>query len=116
MPNPRTLSTFGHAYHQEQPLKRGGRVKDCGGREHPHVELRYAVLLEPEPDGSAYNVIVPALPEAHTWGETVEEALLMAREVIELCVAERRAVGDEIPPSDAGTARLEAVAISLPAA
>lgn len=82
--------------------------------ERPRMELRYAVLLEPE--GSAYNVIVPALPEAHTWGETVEEALKMAREVIVLCVAERRAQGEEIPPSDADTARLAAVEISLPAA
>ncbi len=80
------------------------------------VDLRYAVLLEPEPDGSAYNVIVPAIPEAHTWGATVEEALRMAREVIELCLEERRARGDEIPPSDADAARLESIEISLPAA
>jgi predicted RNase H-like HicB family nuclease len=64
------------------------------------VELRYAVVLEPEPDGSAWNVIVPALPEAHTWGETPEQALSMAREVIALCVAERRARGEDIPPSE----------------
>ncbi|MEA2666167.1 MAG: HicB like antitoxin of bacterial toxin-antitoxin system [Candidatus Eremiobacteraeota bacterium] len=66
------------------------------------VELRYAVILEPEPDGSAYNVIVPALPEAHTWGSSVEEALAMAREVIELCVEERRAQREDVPPSDPG--------------
>ncbi len=80
------------------------------------MELHYAVVLDPESDGSAYNVIVPALPEAHTWGETVDEALTMAREVIKLCLAERRARGEEIPPSDARVARLEAVTISLPAA
>jgi predicted RNase H-like HicB family nuclease len=80
------------------------------------VELRYSVVLEPEPDGSAFNVIVPALPEAHTWGATVEEALAMAREVIELCVEDRLARGEEIPPSDAGKALLETVTISLPAA
>lgn len=80
------------------------------------VELRYAVILEPEPDGSAYNVIVPALPEAHTWGSTVEEALAMAREAIALCVEERRAQGEQLPPSDAATVRFETVAISVPAA
>jgi predicted RNase H-like HicB family nuclease len=80
------------------------------------VELRYAVMLEPEPDGSAYNVIVPALPEAHTWGANVEEALAMAREVIELCVEERRAQGEDVPPSDAATVRFETIAISVPAA
>ena len=80
------------------------------------MELRYAVVLEPEPDGSAYNVIVPALPEAHTWGATIEEALRMAHDVIALCLEERRSRGEEVPPSDAGTARLETVSITLPAA
>ena len=77
------------------------------------MELRYAVVLEPEADGTAFNVIVPALPKAHTWGSTVDEALAMAHEVIELCISERRDRGEEIPPSDAGTARLEAVTISI---
>ena len=54
------------------------------------MELRYAVVLEPEPDGSAYNVIVPALPEAHTWGATIEEAMRMAHDAIALCLEERR--------------------------
>jgi antitoxin HicB len=80
------------------------------------VELRYVVVLNPEPDGSAYNVIVPALPEAHTFGETVDEALAMAREVIELCLQERQANGDDIPPSDADRVILEAVTVSVPAA
>ena len=80
------------------------------------MELRYAVVLEPEPDGSAYNVIVPALPEAHTWGATIEEALRMAHDVIALCLEGRRSRNEEVPPSDAGTARLETVSITLPAA
>jgi antitoxin HicB len=80
------------------------------------VELRYVVVLKPEPDGSAYNVIVPAFPEAHTFGETVDEALAMAREVIELCLEDRQANGDEIPPSDADTVKLEAVTVRVPAA
>ncbi len=45
---------------------------------------RYTVVLTPEPDGSAYNVTVPALPGCFTWGRTVEEALAMAREAIAL--------------------------------
>lgn len=43
---------------------------------------QYTVVLTPEPDGSAYNVAVPALPGCFTWGETVEHALAMAREAI----------------------------------
>lgn len=45
---------------------------------------RYTVVLTPEPDGSAYNVTVPALPGCFTWGNTVEEALEQAREAIAL--------------------------------
>ena len=45
---------------------------------------RYTVVLTREPDGSAYNVTVPALPGCFTWGATVEEALTMAREAIAL--------------------------------
>ncbi len=80
------------------------------------VELHYVVVLKPEPDGTAYNVIVPAFPEAHTFGETIQEALAMAREVIELCLQERQANGDHIPPSDADNVLLEAVTVSVPAA
>ena len=53
----------------------------------------YVVILTPEPDGSAYNVTVPALPGCFTWGETVEQALENAREAISVHL------GDE--PADA---------------
>jgi predicted RNase H-like HicB family nuclease len=42
----------------------------------------FTVVLTPEPDGSAYNVTVPALPGCLTWGATVEDALVMARDAI----------------------------------
>jgi len=50
----------------------------------------YRVILEPESDGSAYNVIVPAFPHAHTFGESVSEAMANAREVLELEVGRER--------------------------
>jgi predicted RNase H-like HicB family nuclease len=43
---------------------------------------RYTVVLTAEPDGSAWNVVVPTLPGCFTWGATVEEALAMARDAI----------------------------------
>lgn len=46
------------------------------------MKRHYTVVLTPEPDGSAYNVVVPALPGCLTWGATVEEALAMARDAI----------------------------------
>ena len=73
------------------------------------LQRSYSVILEP--DDGAYTVIVPALPEAHTWGETPEQALAMAREVIQLCVDERRSRGQELPPSDAGATQLATITI-----
>lgn len=71
--------------------------------------LRYAVLIEP--DDGAFSVIVSALPEVHTFGESVEEALKMAKDAIVFPLAWRRDEGMEIPASDADGARLETVAV-----
>jgi predicted RNase H-like HicB family nuclease len=46
--------------------------------------MRYTVVLTPEPDGSAVNVTVPAMPGILTWARTSEEALTTAREAIAL--------------------------------
>lgn len=76
--------------------------------------LSYAVILEPEAEGG-FSVVIPALPEAHTQGETVEECLVNAVEVIELVLEMRAQRGEEIPPSDDGM-RVERVSVSAPAA
>jgi predicted RNase H-like HicB family nuclease len=80
------------------------------------MDLAYRVVLEPEPDKSAYNVIVPAFPHAHTWGSTIEEALAHAREVIELEIEDRTERGERVPPSDVDTLVVETVTVTLPAA
>jgi predicted RNase H-like HicB family nuclease len=80
------------------------------------MDLAYRVILEPEPDKSAYNVIVPAFPKAHTWGGTVVEALAHAREVIELEIVDRQDRGEPVPPSDVDTLVIETVTVTLPAA
>ncbi len=72
--------------------------------------LRYAVLLEPDED--VFRVIVPAFPEIHTFGESVEDALEMARDAIGLSIEYRRDAGMDIPKQDAGDARLEAVVVA----
>lgn len=79
--------------------------------------MHFTVVLEPgDPDEGGFVVTVPALPEAHTQGDSMEEALANAREVVELCVLSRREHGEEIPRSDVGATRLESVAITIPAA
>jgi predicted RNase H-like HicB family nuclease len=59
-------------------------------------EYSFNVVLTPEPEGG-FTVRVPALPEAITYGKTVQEALTYARECIELCVEMRLEEGLKIP-------------------
>lgn len=59
--------------------------------------MRYSVVLDPEEDGSAWNVTVPALPGCFTWGATVEEALAHAREAIAGHVAALVETGRPVP-------------------
>ena len=59
--------------------------------------LQYTINLRPEPEGG-YTVLVPALPEVVTFGETEEEALRMAHEAIELALEVRKDDGEDVPP------------------
>ena len=43
--------------------------------------LNYRILLRKEPEGG-YTVMVPLLPGCVTYGETIEEAIDMAKEAI----------------------------------
>lgn len=46
------------------------------------ASTRYAVMLTPDIESGGYTVTVPSLPGVFTHGETVEEALAMARDAI----------------------------------
>ncbi|WP_250987945.1 type II toxin-antitoxin system HicB family antitoxin [Methanoculleus oceani] len=61
--------------------------------------LNYRILLRKEPEGG-YTVIVPTLPGCVTFGETVDEAIAMAREAIELYIEGMLARGEEIPTEE----------------
>ncbi len=61
------------------------------------VEIReFTVNLHPQPEGG-YTVLVPALPEVVTEGDTIDEALANAREAIEAVLEMYREEGWEIP-------------------
>jgi len=62
--------------------------------------LNYRVLLRKEKEGG-FTVIVTSLPGCVTYGETLEEALAMAREAIELYLDSLIAEGEEIPTDEA---------------
>ena len=61
----------------------------------------YRIVLEPEPDGSAWNVSVPALPGCFTYGKTVAQALERAQEAITAYLESLAKHGEPIPPPDA---------------
>jgi antitoxin HicB len=55
--------------------------------------LSYRILLRKEPEGG-YTVTVPSLPGCMTYGGTVEEAVKMAQEAIEVYLESLREHGD----------------------
>lgn len=61
--------------------------------------MSYRVILRKEPEGG-YTVIVPSLPGCVTYGETIEEAIEMAREAIELYLDSLKEHGEEIPTEE----------------
>ncbi len=61
--------------------------------------LSYRVRLRKEPDGG-YTVTVPSLPGCVTYGDTIEEAINMAKEAIELYIEDLKEHGEEIPTEE----------------
>lgn len=56
----------------------------------------YRILLTPEDEGG-FSVSVPALPGCFTQGETVEEAIEMAKEAISVYIESLEEDGEPIP-------------------
>jgi antitoxin HicB len=57
--------------------------------------LRYSIVLVPE--AGSYVVKVPALPGCVTQGESVEDALDAARDLISLWISGLADAGEEVP-------------------
>jgi antitoxin HicB len=60
------------------------------------TQRTYRILLTPEEEGG-FSVSVPALPGCFTQGETVDEAIAMAKEAISLYVESLEADGEPVP-------------------
>ena len=56
----------------------------------------YTVVFEKMPEGG-YNVLVPAIPEICTFGETREEARDMAEDAIRCFLESALRTGEQIP-------------------
>jgi len=59
-------------------------------------QCTYRILLTPE-DGGGFSVTVPALPGCFTEGETVEEAIEMAKEALSAYIESLEEDGESIP-------------------
>jgi len=61
--------------------------------------LNYKILLKMEPDGG-YTVLVPSLPGCITYGETIDESIINAKEAIELYIESLKSHGEDIPTEE----------------
>lgn len=61
--------------------------------------LSYKILLRKEPEGG-YTVTVPSLTGCITYGDTIEEAIKMAKEAIELYIESLKEHEEEIPTEE----------------
>jgi antitoxin HicB len=60
------------------------------------MRYSYKILLTKEEEGG-YMVTVPALAGCITQGDTIEEALAMGKEAVELYIEELQSLGEPIP-------------------
>ena len=60
-------------------------------------EYQYTIILHPDTEEGGHTVTVPALPGCVTQGETLEEAITMAKDAIRLHVETLIAYGEPVP-------------------
>jgi antitoxin HicB len=60
-------------------------------------QYSYTIILEPDENEGGYTVTVPSLPGCVTQGETMEEAIAMAKDAILLFIETLVAEGEPIP-------------------
>ncbi|MBV9259681.1 MAG: type II toxin-antitoxin system HicB family antitoxin [Ktedonobacteraceae bacterium] len=61
---------------------------------------RYTIILHPDQEEGGYTVTVPALPGCITQGETVDEAIAMAKDAIRLHIESLIAEGQPVPQEE----------------
>lgn len=58
---------------------------------------KYTIILDPDPEEGGYTVTVPSLPGCVTQGESIEEAIAMARDAIRLYIETLIENGETVP-------------------
>lgn len=65
------------------------------------MSYRFTVVLESDRDEPhRYNVRVPALPGCRTYGESIDDALVNAREAVTVFVESLLADGEPVPADE----------------
>ncbi|GER87488.1 HicB family protein [Dictyobacter vulcani] len=62
------------------------------------IPIHYSVIIQWSDEDQAFIAEVPELPGCSTHGDTYEEVIKNAQEVIELWLVNAMATGKEIPP------------------
>ncbi len=75
---------------------------------------RYSIVLTPETDGSAFNVISPDNPNRVTFGASREEALAMALDCAETLILVDLDGGREIP-DEGGASEVATIEVDIEA-
>jgi predicted RNase H-like HicB family nuclease len=79
-----------------------------------HQTRTYSLLIEPDEDGG-YLAYFPALTGCHTWGETYEDAVKNAEEVLLGYLEALRKNGEAIPFEEYSSAEVSlGVMVNLP--
>ncbi|MBV8822275.1 MAG: type II toxin-antitoxin system HicB family antitoxin [Ktedonobacteraceae bacterium] len=60
-------------------------------------DYQYTIILHPDAEQGGYTVTVPSLPGCVTEGDTLEEAIAMAKEAIQLYIESLIADGEPVP-------------------
>ena len=58
---------------------------------------RYTIIMHPDVEGGGYTVTVPTLPGCVTQGDSLEEAIAMAKDAISLYIESLVADGEPVP-------------------
>ncbi len=73
---------------------------------------RYSIVLTPEPDGTAFNVTSPDIPNLVTFGSTYEEAIAMATDCAEALILTDLDQGREIP-EEGGASEVATIEVDI---
>lgn len=75
---------------------------------------RYSIVLTPEPDGSAFNVTSPDIPNLVTFGTTREEALAIALDCAQVLILHYLDRDGEVP-EEGGHAEVATIEVDIDA-